>query len=587
MRLIPPYVAPDNPSPGERLLLSRLKQDTGAPDSVVFHSLGIAQHGQRLSGEIDFVVVVPGQGILCLEIKAGQVSRREGQWIYGVEPRTRTSAVGPFRQAADGMHALRRYLARADPELGRLLYFSGVIFTDTDFDEQSPEWHPWQVAGRSQLDRSTPSVIFARLLREAHDLTASTPSARWYDRTRSRPTTGQIEKIVRLLRPDFEYPAVSRAITELAEGELLKFTEEQFAALDVLEYNPRVLFMGPAGTGKTSLALEAARRADLRGDRVLLSCFNRLLGRWLNTCRTDAAARGGVTGTFHSLLLRLSGLEVSREHDGSFWTDELPDAVIERALDGVISTPMFSFLCIDEAQDLLHSKYLDVMDILLEGGLGGGRWAMFGDFEYQNVYSTRPTGNPPPPEIPQTRTTGHVPFPLRTNCRNSPQIAAGIEITSGLSPGYSRVLHTADGPDIEVGFAHSQEDRVALLRRSLSTLLDLYSPDEIVVLSTRDDEASTAAILSSRSGEVSLEPLRSGRRSPGTVGFATVHAFKGLESTTVVMTDIAGLAEPEERTLLYVGMSRARVFLSLQMFESCRKQWLRLVNEGLRMAVPP
>jgi hypothetical protein len=43
-------------------------------------------------------------------------------------------------------------------------------------------------------------------------------------------------------------------------------------------------------------------------------------------------------------------------------------------------------LVIDEAQDLLEDEYLDVLDLLVKGGLAGGRWAFFGDFERQAIY---------------------------------------------------------------------------------------------------------------------------------------------------------------------------------------------------------
>ena len=60
--------------------------------------------------------------------------------------------------------------------------------------------------------------------------------------------------------------------------------------LDLLGGNRRCLFEGAAGTGKTLLALEFARRCAQSGDRVLLICFNRLLGDWFaNEIRATCA----------------------------------------------------------------------------------------------------------------------------------------------------------------------------------------------------------------------------------------------------------------------------------------------------------
>ena len=68
------------------------------------------------------------------------------------------------------------------------------------------------------------------------------------------------------------------------------------------------------------------------------------------------------------------------------WSDTLPDLVMDRILDGVIDAPIFEYLIVDEAQDILSEKYLDILDLLTEGGLAGGHWAFFGDFERQALY---------------------------------------------------------------------------------------------------------------------------------------------------------------------------------------------------------
>jgi phosphate starvation-inducible protein PhoH len=43
------------------------------------------------------------------------------------------------------------------------------------------------------------------------------------------------------------------------EAELKQYIDEQYMALDAMETNSCVVFAGPAGTGKTLLAVEAAK----------------------------------------------------------------------------------------------------------------------------------------------------------------------------------------------------------------------------------------------------------------------------------------------------------------------------------------
>ena len=49
--------------------------------------------------------------------------------------------------------------------------------------------------------------------------------------------------------------------------------------------------------------------------------------------------------------------------------------------------PPFDVLVMDEAQDLLGPGDLPLVDPTIPGGLGGGRWSMFGDFTRQSLYN--------------------------------------------------------------------------------------------------------------------------------------------------------------------------------------------------------
>ena len=62
---------------------------------------------------------------------------------------------------------------------------------------------------------------------------------------------------------------------------LLQLTEQQYAILDTLARHTRVAIGGCAGSGKTFLAAEKARRLARQGFKVLVLCFNVLLARHL------------------------------------------------------------------------------------------------------------------------------------------------------------------------------------------------------------------------------------------------------------------------------------------------------------------
>lgn len=110
-RMIPPTIPASCSSPGEQEIFAKLKQDDATRDWIVLHSLDIAEHLRQVSGEADFVIVVPGLGVLCLEVKACRsLMRKDGLWYYGNDPKG--DPRGPFKQSAEAMHSLRQQVAQ-------------------------------------------------------------------------------------------------------------------------------------------------------------------------------------------------------------------------------------------------------------------------------------------------------------------------------------------------------------------------------------------------------------------------------------------------------------------------------------------
>jgi hypothetical protein len=586
-KMIPPYISADCKSPGEKLLFDRFRTDPSTDDWIVLHSFGVAKHPERLSGEIDFVVVIPGLGVLCLEVKAGNVRRYDGFWTYGSGINQEKSSVGPFRQASDGMHAIRKYLCKTDQSLSRTLIYSGVIFTYINFDEESPEWHKWQHADRSRIYSTPISEVCCRMLRCAHEHVRSTPSSFWYDAKTSRPDKEQCLQIANILRGDFECVFPLRAAIDQAEKQITAFTEEQFAALDTLDVNNRLVFRGPAGTGKTFLAVEAARRSVLSAKKTLLICFNRMLGQWLSKATKSFRDQntGMLTvGTLHSVMRSMIKTDDVPDYSQDYWNKQLPASVIESILEECLEAPQFDMLIVDEAQDIIKEEFLDVLDLLLAGGLPGGNWAFFGDFERQAIYTQYAAGihSKDYMEILRARSPFHFVFPLRINCRNTLNISVGIEVACLLDPRYSKVLHVETGSDIDIEFYSTPEEQQHKLMKQLTSLRNTFSCNEIVVLSPKENTVSCAEHLSTADTEAYLSPFNMSIPKSMT-GYATIQAFKGLEAPAVILTDIEELEGYYAQAMLYIGMSRARINLVLIMHEKCRKKYLEINEQGLKI----
>ena len=580
-KMIPPTFSADTPL-GEIEFFKKIRDDPGCEGWVALHSLDLKRHLTKIESELDMVILVPDQGILCIELKGCDVKRIDGKWIYpyGV------SIEGPFKQASRGMHSLRKYLIEKDPIFQSVLFFSAVIFTRIDFEEKSPEWHPWQFVDKKLFIRHPISANIFNIFKQVRSYIGKLDrGAGWYDPEKSKLSKNQIDRAVDLLRKNFEYIVSSRHDIELLERDIKDFTEEQFAILDSLINNKRLLISGPAGTGKTFLAIEFVRRQLSAGKRVGFFCYNALLADWLveeMAFELNANSASFVCKTFHSYLTALAKVVTPTEYVNNYWSELLPQQALEKILSDDYFNNHFDVLVIDEAQDLISNEnYLDVMDVALSSGLAGGQWVFFGDFERQAIYTD---GGSRSTESLLSSLKGRAPslsqYSLRNNCRNAESIAETLTLTAGITPGYSKILNDNESGLVDPRFYSSNEIQEGMVRKKLNELLKQFKPSEIVILSTRSDDKSCAQSISLKFPELSIAPFRCAQDK--NIKFVSVQAFKGLEAPAILLTDMDSLENELSKALLYVGMSRARISVTIFFAEACRSQYTKLLDAGLR-----
>ncbi|MCV7671388.1 NERD domain-containing protein [Micrococcus luteus] len=543
-RLIPP-IFPEDAPPGEKSVYRVLAEDRMTDDWIVLHSLNIAEHVRKPEGEADFVIIAPRLGILVVEVKSHQhFTFDDGVWRLGSQaPTTR----GPFKQASEAMYSIRKYLIRKKVDLSSTPVLSAVWFTEArarTMLRPTNEWFDWQILDSEDLKKDPIGTIRRAFEGGLANLEAT---FKGYSSGGVGPSQTEAKQIAMLLRPNFEFGVVAGDVRAARQHQLVRFVEEQFLALDAMSDNQAVLFTGPAGSGKTFLALEAARREIALGGNGTLMCFNKLLGRRL---AADVDEPRLSVGTFHSQLLALTGLKVPEGAGELFWKNELPERAIEVLLE--LGEPPFDFLIVDEIQDLLTEAYLDVLELTVKGGLAGGRVLMFGDFERQVIYndgSGRELLRERVPHMPSHR--------LSMNCRNLPRIGFSVNFFSGLTPGYQRFRRDDDGVNPVLLKYTRGEDQSPLLRQAVEALRDeSFDLSEIVVLSplAADSAAATTTDSWLRSVLVQADGLHAKK---GKIRFSSIQAFKGLEAPAVIVTDLDRVNVPNFQSVLYVGLTRA------------------------------
>jgi hypothetical protein len=513
--MIPPEVERRMKSRAEEKLFNRLRSLEVNGLDIALHSVNLAEHEFKVLGEIDFLLLGRA-GLFALEVKGGRVSCHEGIWTftdrYDVARRKRES---PFEQARTALFSLRDRLKElVGPALvDRAPFGYAVVFPDQHFDKKSVEWADEMVLDVAGLDVHGGLGRFLRRLPQYWGAK---------ERHSAALTDEEIGSLLSGLRPEFDIVPTLRHRTDEVERDVARLTARQYHLLDFVEDNPRLVCQGGAGTGKTLLAAEVARREAFAGRSVLVTC---------------------VSSTLSALL-----------------TEQLDDPLISVAPFAAfkhVAPPVVDTLVVDEAQDLVNPEDLDVLDGLIRGGLALGRWRLFCDTNNQIGL----VGRFEHASLDRLRDLGGVLFNLRDNCRNTRNI---MERTTELTGADVGVTSAGYGPEVQIAWWTDAEDAAQLLAGHLDRLAaEGIDPSEITLLSPKPLHNSSVAKLPI-AWRTKLAPLAPGGTvliSPGHVVFATVSDFKGLENRFVALTDVDDLSSPSGRTTLYTGMTRARAGL--------------------------
>jgi hypothetical protein len=524
-------LASESKSRGEEKVFVALRD--GLPDDwEAFHSASwiAADPGKgAVDGEIDFVLCHPDQAIVCLEVKGGSVECRAGEWSTTRDGQ-RERMKDPFTQALDHRYDLQRKIDTIDGWRGKeLLIVHAIALPDVTVHQLvlAPDAPREILLDRTDVRDGVGRAI-ARVL-EYH---------RGAREKRRPPGTHGAAMLRELLAPSvsLRVPMAEEILDE--EAALIQLTSEQSLALARLGRNRRLVVYGCAGSGKTMLAVEHGKRLARAGKSVLFVCFNRALVEHLRRTerKTDVAFF-----TFHSLCTHLAHkakVKLTQYPPGEappkYFDDELPDALIDAI--GVLGG-RYDALIVDEAQDL-HDNWFAALQITLREESSAAIWLFMDD--NQRVYGDGFT-------VPED----FMAFDLTVNCRNTQAIHHEVLKFYG-----GQIIPEVRGPaGRPVELIHTDDPRgtVAGVIERLCGREEI-PPQDVVVLSSHGWEHSQLA--GGLPGRFTL--TKEGGKLGTYVQFASIRAFKGLESPVVILCELEDLDEATHTQQLYVGLSRAR-----------------------------
>ena len=233
-------------SQGERLVYEALSQLSDA--YTIFHSFRwIGELDQyRSEGEADFLILHPEKGILSIEVKAGGISYRDGNWVQRNRNTGQEKVIDPFGQAAESQFRIQRYLQKKYfqkiPMIGRAAWFPSV-------EIKKGLNLPLEVSYDIVLD------INALENTEAYLDKAFTF---WQENLR-RPAVSlnrnEVDSLIGLLMPSFDIAETIASNAEEEQVSYVRLTRQQAAILHYLEEQREAAIHGLAGTGKSLLAV--------------------------------------------------------------------------------------------------------------------------------------------------------------------------------------------------------------------------------------------------------------------------------------------------------------------------------------------
>lgn len=486
-------------------------------------------------GQCDFVVLAPGLGLAVVEVKGSWSVRvgSDGVWYRRERGDARNSQNAreiaitepPPEQANRNMHTLAgivaRYLNLADfPGAYAFLvaYPNGIV-------EGSPElYDPSTIVDKvrmSSLKRSIENALVAR--------GAKRESGRFpVDIARkSADCLSNSRFVVTTVDAPLDSQTDAKNIDEL--------TRQQFAALRGAFELPSVAIVGPAGSGKTMLAIWKLLALIEEGKRAVFVCYNKSLAEFLRLQYPEAE---DSIWSIDRLFKHIAPEAHSPRMDDVFFRENLPQHVMNVAVD-LADDRKFDAIIVDEGQDFGESRVIALLELLVPNT---AQWLYFCDIN-QDVYDAGNKG-----------TTGaEVTFRLFHNCRNTERVnratnrlcELAISAMPGVPAGVPPAIHFASSPD-------------QIASRAWELAHEFAPSGGCVILSPYKLENS--CMNKSRRGyglELTEEISHMGQ--VGYVYFSTIKSFKGMEAENVILVQASrlGASHSFQKEDLYVACTRA------------------------------
>lgn len=508
-------------------------------------------------GEADFIIAHKDLGIIFIEVKGGQIRRDDqGNWFshnYSIK--------NPISQARKSKHVVltalrKRYEKVHGVDLPYIYVGHFAFLPDTSKPSDSyfgMEMRPEQFAWLNDLQNISKTIN--KFFDYRPNATISHPE---HDKLGAKG----IKVLNELINKEFDWSNKMAKQIELNNYEIRELTEDQHRFEKQHSEVKKLWCEGPAGSGKTSLALRKYSRSyEDRIPKALFLCRNKMLqenilnhfNRKIISKKKNEDLVYSIK-TFKQLLYDLTGMK-------SILNDK---ELLSLALDSAIRDQVnYDVVIIDESQDFETDWWIIIESIIHKDSI---LW-IFGDSN-QRIWKTKK------PEI------DGIEYPVKflEVIRNTKQIADfGMNFYEGKKEDIR--IKGPLGSQIEVNILNSENEILKTISRMIT--IEGLKPSQIAVIHQKSSNKSNARKLAinAPSKKFNFGFTEIYEDWIEKILISSIYKFKGLESDVVILyiDDIDNLSDEE----IYVGITRARSNLVI----FCEDAEKMMINKRLEISL--
>lgn len=250
--------------------VKRLLDEYLSDDWHIFQSIPL--ESQRADGEIDFFLLHKSVGAIVLEVKGGIIEAElnndnVSNWYSTDTQNKRHHIKDPYKQALDQSYKISSYIKNTNTLMYTMNIVSAVAFPDIkELDVSTTYIDELNTLSANKFNKDLEKNLL-KLLR---------------NKNRTPHSDSFFNQLIKYLETEFSSDESLFSKIKSTELELNKITDEQFEVMLGLESNKKLYINGPAGTGKTLIAINFVKRMMANNATVLFLCHTTNLGTYLS-----------------------------------------------------------------------------------------------------------------------------------------------------------------------------------------------------------------------------------------------------------------------------------------------------------------